>query len=73
MAKMNSEKSAAVIKRMKFILESDNGPQYSSSEFAKFSKGYGFVYSISNPKHPQSNGEAERKVQTVKALLKKTR
>ena len=79
-AKLNSESSAAVIKHMKSIyashgilleVVSDNGPQYSSREFAMFSKEYGFVHSTSSPKHPQSNGEAKRGVKTVKALLKK--
>ena len=50
---------------------SDNGPQYSSIEFHKFAKDYQFVYSRSSPKLPQSNGEAERAVRTIKSLLKK--
>ena len=80
-AKLNLESSTAVIKHVKSIFArhgiplevvvSDNGPQYSSREFAMFSKEYGFIHSTSSPKHPQSNGEAERGVQTVKALLKK--
>ena len=80
-AKLTSESSASVIKHMKSIFArhgipqevvSDNGPQYSSREFANFSQEYGFVHSTSSPKYPQSNGEAERGVQTVKSLLKKT-
>ena len=80
-AKLSSESSANVITHMKSIFArhgipqeviSDNGPQYSSREFAKFSKEYGFVHRTSSPKYPQSNGEAERGVQTVKSLLKKT-
>ena len=50
---------------------SDNGPQYSSIEFSKFAKAYQFVHSTSSPKFPQSNGEAERAVRTIKRLLKK--
>ena len=53
------------------IVRSDNGPQYSSAEFAKFAKDWGFKHVTSSPKYPQSNGEVERAVQTVKMLLKK--
>ena len=49
---------------------SDNGPQYSSLEFAEFAKGYGFNHVTSSPYFPQSNGQAESTVQTVKNLLK---
>ena len=51
---------------------SDNGPQYSSAEFAKFAEDWGFTYITSSPKYPQSNGEAERMVQTTKNLLTKS-
>lgn len=52
-------------------LVSDNGPQLSSSTFSEFAGAYGFRHVTSSPKHPRSNGEAERGVQTVKNLLKK--
>ena len=51
-------------------LRSDNGPQFSSQEFAEFAKKYQFTYSTSSPRFPASNGQAERAVQTVKNLLK---
>ena len=52
-------------------LMTDNGTQYTSSEFSKFSQNYGFKHVTSSPHHPAGNGEAERAVQTVKNLLKK--
>ena len=44
----------------------DNGPQYISQEFEQFAKSYGFTHVTSSPLFPQSNGQAERTVQTVK-------
>ena len=80
-AKLSGESSANVIKHLKSIfarhgipqeLVTDNGPQYSSREFSKFAENYGFIHTTSSPRFPQSNGEAERGVQTVKNLLKKS-
>ena len=53
-------------------LVSDNGPQYSSTEFAEFATAYGFAHTTSSPHYPQSNGLAERTVRTVKKLLKES-
>ena len=52
---------------------SDNGPQYSSAEFSRFAHEWGFTQTTSSPKYPQSNGEAERMVQTMKNLLTKAK
>ena len=53
-------------------LVSDNGPQYSSQEFAEFGSQYGFTHCTSSPHFPQGNGHAERMVKTVKQLLKES-
>ena len=52
-------------------MRSDNGPQYDCAEFSHFAKEWGFRHTTSSPKFPQSNGEIERGVQTVKNLLRK--
>ena len=79
--KLNDRSSGSIISHMKSIfsrhgiptmIRSDNGPQYSSHEFAKFAEQYDFTHTTSSPRYPQANGEAERMVRTVKALLKKS-
>ena len=49
----------------------DNGPQFSAKLFTDFAKSYGFSHKTSSPRFPQSNGEAERAVQTIKRILTK--
>ena len=55
------------------VVISDNGPQFANYEFTEFATEYGFTHVTSSPKHPQTNGEAERAVKTFKQLLKKNK
>lgn len=52
---------------------SDNGPQYSSDEFANFTKEWDITHVTSSPHFPSSNGLAEKTVQTVKHLFDKAK
>ena len=54
------------------IIISDNGPQFSSDAFRLFATDYDFVHVTSSPKYPRTNGEVERAVRTVTALLRKS-
>jgi hypothetical protein len=51
---------------------SDNGPQFTSEEFAVFMKTNGVKHTRSAPYHPSTNGLAERFVQSLKQGLKAT-
>lgn len=77
---LQSSSTSTVIERMKCCfarhgipetLLSDNGPPYASAEFERFAKNYWFQHVTASPRYPQANGEAERMVKTVKALLTK--
>ena len=79
-ASLRNTNSSGVIQKLKTIfarhgipeyLMSDNGPQFSSQEFKRFSVEYGFEHATSSPNFPQANGEAEWAVRTVKTLLNK--
>ena len=52
-------------------VRSDNGPPYDSQEYSHFAREWGFQIAPSSPRYAQSNGEAERAVQTFKNILKK--
>ena len=78
---LSSQSSKAVIKGMKVIfarhgipdiVHSDNGPCYSSQEFADFKTKGGFKHVTSSPHFPSSNGLVEKAVQTVKNIISKS-
>lgn len=75
---LSSMMSVRVIEALKSIFArhgipevffSDGGTQYTSFQFRQFAKEYGFVCKTSSPEYAQSNGEAERAVQTMKKTL----
>ncbi len=74
--------SHAVVKALKSVfsrhgipqtLVSDNGPCYASHEFRKFVQEWEFTHVTSSPLYPRSNGMAERNVQTMKSIMKKSK
>ncbi|PIO74710.1 integrase core domain protein [Teladorsagia circumcincta] len=79
---MSSTTSTATIKEFSRIfsqfgypetLVTDNGTQFSSKEFNDFCTRNGIKHRFSPPFHPQSNGQAERFVDTFKRTLQKLR
>lgn len=80
--KMTSTTSVAVINQLKSIFSrhgipetiiSDNGPQFISLEFKNFSTQWEFKHITSSARYSQSNGMAERHIQTVKNMLYKAK
>ena len=55
------------------ILVSDNGGQFTSAEFQKFTSDNGINHKFSAPYHPSTNGQAERFVQSLKQGLRAAR
>ena len=79
-ARLNRQTAAEVINHTKSIFArhgipeiviSDNGPQFGSEAYRQFAQDFQFEHITSSPYFPQSNGEAERAVGTIKNLLKK--
>ena len=78
--RVSSVSSAVTITQLKALfatfglpeqLVSDNGPAFTSSEFASFMNHNGIRHMTSAPFHPSSNGLAERAVQSFKEGVKK--
>ena len=76
---MKSTTAGATIKALRRLfaayglpnqLVSNNGPQFTSTEFAYFLKANGIKHIKCVPYHPSSNGCAERFVQTFKRALR---
>lgn len=51
------------------MIVSDNGPQFTSSEFEDYCKTQGILHIRSSPYHPRTNGLAERLVRTFKTRM----
>lgn len=80
--KLHLTSAAVVIRKLKAMFArhrvpekvvSDNGPQYSSQEFYVFAKQWDIVYTTTSPYYAQSNGLAEKTVQTAKWIFTKAR
>lgn len=54
------------------VIVADNNP-FNSLECNEFAKANDFTYQTSSPRYPRSNGMAERAVQIVKNILRKTK
>ena len=76
MPSVNSESTIETLRNMfarygvPMQLVSDNGPQFTSREFADCMKQNGIKHTLVAPYHPRSNGQAERSVQTFKEHFK---
>ena len=48
------------------LLITDNGPPFNSTEFKHFCQQWNLQHFTHSPNYPQSDGQAEREMQTVK-------
>lgn len=51
----------------RFLVVTDNGPQYKSDEFSKFLKKKGIKHTFSTPYYPATNSAAENFVESFKS------
>ena len=79
--RLYNTKSSTVIKKLKAHLArygipkqlvTDNGPQFVSDEFRKFTEGWGIEHTTTSPHHSQANGKCEAAVKVAKRMLRKT-
>ncbi|XP_055615351.1 uncharacterized protein K02A2.6-like [Toxorhynchites rutilus septentrionalis] len=70
-ATINLLRSVFTNKGMPEVLVSDNGTQFTSAEFKEFCVENGVEHMTTAPFHPQSNGQAERFVDTFKRAVRK--
>ena len=68
---MNSLKTIFAEHGIPQIVITDGGPQF-RTEFQDFARAWDFTHIVSSPRNPQSNGKAERYVQTVKQAMVKS-
>ena len=80
-SELKRKNSAVIIGKLKTMFSrfgvpetmiADNVP-FASHEFQKFAEDWNFRLVTSSPNHPQSNGQAERSIQTIKKLMRKSR
>ena len=78
--RLTSETAASVILKLKNHFArygtpdriiSDNGTQFASEEFQRFSKEWDFEHRTSSPYNSKGNGKVESAVKTAKRLLRK--
>ena len=71
----NASKTISVLKELfsehgiPETIISDNGPQFASHQFTKFTKEWIFDHTTSSPKNSRSNGQTKAAVKVTKGLL----
>ena len=68
-ARLEDTKSSTIIRKLS-LPNLEYGPQYTSDEYRRFAEEWNFHHVTSSPMYPESNGFAERMVQTAKKQMK---